>query len=298
VLPAILAYVADTIPPERRTGAMGVVGAAIGLGVLCGVGFGGFLGAVDVRLPFFATAAIGVLATLGVMVWLPESLDGDARARDLARRKQLEELGLTRARLIAGLAPLLGFSFLIQASRSALEVTIGFLVIDRFAGGPRETGILLGFGTLIGVVVQGGVRPLGARFGDRSLMLGGTGLLAVALLGIGLASQWVWVLAAGALVGVGAGLVEPTFRSELSRVGQVAQGEAQGLNGSAQSLARASAFLVFPYLYDRLSPEWVFGGAALLSVVAYALARGGLHASFPSSEARPEVATRAVSDPT
>ncbi len=283
VLPSIFAYVADAVPAEQQTRAMGLVGAGIGMGVLAGVGLGGGLGTIDLRYPFYATGAVGLCAAVAVALWVSESLTPERRAAAGRRRSELAERGVTRSRVLVGLAPFWIFSFLIQSGRSGLEITIGFLVLDRFAGGVGQTGIVLAVGTLAGVLMQGGgVRSLERRFADQRLLLAGALLLGLGLFGVGVASGFGGLLGAAVVLGLGAGLVEPTFRAQLARAATSVQGEAQGIHASTQSLARSVAFFAFPALYGLFRPELVFGIAAVLCLLGYAVARGGLER--PESE--------------
>ena len=46
------AYLADITPPEKRAQSFGLIGAAFGFGFITGPALGGFLGDIDLRLPF------------------------------------------------------------------------------------------------------------------------------------------------------------------------------------------------------------------------------------------------------
>ena len=50
------AYIADVTPPEKRAASFGMLGAAFGIGFVIGPALGGFLGGIDLRLPFWASA--------------------------------------------------------------------------------------------------------------------------------------------------------------------------------------------------------------------------------------------------
>ena len=54
------AYVADITPPEDRAKRFGLLGAMLGLGFILGPVIGGLLGAIDLRLPFFAAGALAL----------------------------------------------------------------------------------------------------------------------------------------------------------------------------------------------------------------------------------------------
>src|SRR6056297_1440221 len=53
-----LAFMADTLPPERRGQGFGMVSAAFGAGFVLGPVIGGLLGDLGARAPFFAAAAL------------------------------------------------------------------------------------------------------------------------------------------------------------------------------------------------------------------------------------------------
>lgn len=52
-LPSAMAYIADTTSEEERGGGMGMMGAAMGLGVIVGPAIGGLLGRFHFGAPFF-----------------------------------------------------------------------------------------------------------------------------------------------------------------------------------------------------------------------------------------------------
>ena len=55
-----MAYVADVTPPEKRSGAFGMIGVAFGIGFVFGPALGGVLGSVDPRLPFWVAAGLSL----------------------------------------------------------------------------------------------------------------------------------------------------------------------------------------------------------------------------------------------
>lgn len=80
------AYIADVTEPEERGKAFGMMGAAFGFGFILGPVFGGLLGEVNPRLPFFVAAGIAGLNFLYGLFILPESLPKeDRRAFSIAR---------------------------------------------------------------------------------------------------------------------------------------------------------------------------------------------------------------------
>src|SRR2546430_9101585 len=79
------AYVADVTPPQDRAARFGMLGAAFGIGFIVGPAIGGLLGAIDLRAPFWAAAALSITNFLYGVVILPESPPADRRSRVLPR---------------------------------------------------------------------------------------------------------------------------------------------------------------------------------------------------------------------
>ncbi|MCR9270565.1 MAG: TCR/Tet family MFS transporter [Hyphomonadaceae bacterium] len=80
------AYIADVTEPEDRGRAFGIMGAAFGIGFILGPVFGGLLGEINPRLPFFVAAGIAGLNFLYGWFILPESLrEEDRRDFDIVR---------------------------------------------------------------------------------------------------------------------------------------------------------------------------------------------------------------------
>src|SRR5512136_1275812 len=74
-----MAYIGDSTSEKERGGGMGVLGAAGGLGLILGPGFGGWLGGISLATPFFAAAGISLATVLLILFLLPESLPAQAR---------------------------------------------------------------------------------------------------------------------------------------------------------------------------------------------------------------------------
>ena len=281
--PAIMSYTVDITPPERRNVALGMVGAGFGLGALAGPVVGGLLSDFGYRVPFFATAGIGAFTALAVALFVRESLTPEIREETRRRRALLAGSGLGMRRIAAGLAPFLAFSLLVQTGRSGFESTIGFLVDDRLAGDAASVGFLLGGAGIAAVIVQGGaLRGLARRYSDHQLMVAGTLLQVVGLLGLGFAPSWTWLVASALVLATGSALLTPTFTAVLSRAAEDVQGEAQGLNASAQSLGRAAGPMIFTLLYQQTGTLVPYLGAALLTALGLALALRGLVPSLAS----------------
>ncbi|HTO52645.1 MAG TPA: MFS transporter [Myxococcota bacterium] len=266
VLPALFAYVADVSSDERRSAAMGLLGAGIGLGVT----FGPLLGLLTwkwlgLRAPYFVSAGIGVLNALAVSIGLPESTTPESRAQPLTR---------SFAELALPLAPFLLCGFLTQTARIAVDSTVGFFAQDALHATPEGVGMLLFAMGLAGALVQGGLlRRFSGRVSDGALFSVGAAIMALGLFCFGFAASWTGFTIAGLCVAIGFSLLSPTLNALLSRAAEASQGEAQGLNGSATAFSRVVAPLLFTSgLWPHTGAAGTYGVAALLCVAALGVA--------------------------
>src|SRR5438477_5961073 len=80
------AYVSDVVPPEKRAGAFGMIGAAFGVGFVLGPALGGLLGNSDPRLPFWVAGGLSLANAIYGYFVLPESLPSKRRRAFTLRR--------------------------------------------------------------------------------------------------------------------------------------------------------------------------------------------------------------------
>src|SRR5437899_9515916 len=85
-IPTAMAYIADVVPREKRAGAFGMVGVALGLGFILGPGIGGPLGDISPRLPFWVAAGFSLANWLYGYIFVPESLRAEHRQEFTLRR--------------------------------------------------------------------------------------------------------------------------------------------------------------------------------------------------------------------
>ncbi|HXW63518.1 MAG TPA: MFS transporter [Burkholderiaceae bacterium] len=187
------AYVADITSVEKRTPALGKLGAMFGLGFVLGPMFGGLLGQIDLRLPFFAAAGMCAINWLYGLLVLPESLPAE-------RRNPIAVERLNPFSSLAGLGRLQGVGLLVfaVAAASMAEFTLRAVWVlftgFRFGWGPRENGISLFVVGLVVIIVQGGLlRALLKSMGERKLVAAGLFSGALAYAGYGLATHG-WML--------------------------------------------------------------------------------------------------------
>jgi DHA1 family tetracycline resistance protein-like MFS transporter len=180
------AYVADITTPEKRTPALGLLGAMFGLGFVLGPVIGGVLGDIDLRLPLYAAAGLCALNWAYGLLVLPESLPPERRTP--VRFGQLNPfsslMGLTRLR---GVGPLVFAIAAASLAKLTLQSSWVLYTSFRFQWGPLQNGMSLFAVGLVAVIVQGGLlKMLLRRMGERRLVAAGlaSGAVAYALYGL------------------------------------------------------------------------------------------------------------------
>ncbi len=274
---AATAYIADVADEADRTRLFGLIGATFGAGFVVGPAIGGVLGAVGLRLPFYAAAGLSLLNfAFGVFV-LPESLAADKRrAFDWTRANPFGLLaGVARDRALARLAVAWSCTWIgLAAVQSSLVLFTGY----RFGWGPQLNGLILAAVGLFQALVEGFLlRHVTARLGERSTAMTGyaCGVLGYGLLAVAFAG---WSLVpAVALIALG-GLATPSVRAMVAGRGKGdAQGEMQGMLSAVEGLTAVVAPLATAGLFYAFTAHVLpvsFPGAPFALAAGSALVAG------------------------
>lgn len=279
-LPTAYAYVGDSTAAEDRGRGMGILGAALGVGMVLGPGFSGLLAENSLSTPFFAGAGLSLIAIAVVYFSLPESLAPEARKQstNINFRQQFSQMW-------QGLRGPLGFllflAFLASFGLTNFEGIFGIYMANRFAYGPREVGLIL---TMIGVIsaaVQGVLTgPATKRFGEETV-------IKASLIGssIGfLLMLWAFNLPT-ILITVGFyvfsnAMVRPGISSLISKQAEMGQGIAMGLNNSFMSLGRVLGPITAGFLFDiEMGLPYLSG--AVINLIGFLLCLIFLRAIVP-----------------
>lgn len=285
-----MAYVADVTPVERRSAAFGVVGVAFGLGFVLGPAFGGMLGSIDPRLPFWAAAGFSLANVLYGLLVLPESLPVERRRAFAWRRANpLGSLKLLRSHPeLFGLA---GVTFLSGLAHAVLPATFVLYAGYRYGWGTDKVGLMLALMGVGSAVVQGLlVGPVARRFGERRVLLGGLLAGTVGFVIYALAPTGA-VFMSGVLVVALWGLAPPAAQALMTRhIGPSEQGELQGANGSVMGIATMIGPGLFAGTFAYFiggGVRWHVPGAAFLLAAALLAASAMLAAQVTAKDRRP-----------
>jgi MFS transporter, DHA1 family, tetracycline resistance protein len=238
------AYVADVTKPEERSRSFGVLGAAFGLGFIFGPMIGGTLSLIDIRLPYFAAATLGLVNWLYGFFVLPESLPLDRRKPfSIAKANPFSALiALTEIRGVGGLVAVYTLTVFPQY---LLQCTWVLYNTFRFSWAPWQNGVSLFLAGIVFAIGQGAVLGIILRrFGDARTALLGLASSGLAYLFYGLAFQG-WMMYAIMLGNVLGSLASPALQGIISKaVDPREQGVTMGSLSSINSMMGVIAPLV------------------------------------------------------
>lgn len=273
------AYLADVTPPERRARAMGLVGAAFGLGFVVGPAIGGLSSRLGEAGPGLVAAALTGANFVFGWFWLPET-----RVQPTAAPTSSAAPAHWKA--LAAPFGVIG--------ASTLAFTVMYVVFPLYAERAlhydrHQVAYLFVLIGLITAIVQGGmVGRLVHRWGEPRLMAAGSVLLAVGLAVIPLSSsasvpdrlRLPVLLGALFLLGFGPGLVGPSVTGYVSRLTpKEEQGRALGTLTGVSAIARVVGPIMAGTVNQYSGSQAAFLVAAAAALVA-GVATAGLRLSI------------------
>ncbi|HVH79900.1 MAG TPA: MFS transporter [Stellaceae bacterium] len=286
---AAQAYIADVTPPEKRAKGMGMIGAAFGMGFIIGPALGGVvagnnLATADLRTPGLIACGLSLIALLGVLFVLKESLPAGLPPRPRKGRFAALREALGRP----ALARLLAVFFLAILAFGGMEAVFALWAMAQYGWGPAQIGYLFTYIGVVSAVMQGGlIGKLTARFGEEKLLVAGLVLIALGLLAIPAAHDLPILIVAVTCLALGMGAMQPSLNSLISRrAGADEQGEVMGVAQSVASLSRVLGPLFAGALFagfGRNSPFLV----GMVLVIAAAAMSWRLPPAEPAATPRP-----------
>ncbi len=263
------ACLADITAPPDRSRAMGLAGAALGVGFVAGplIGFALTRAGAGVHVPVYLAAVLAVCSTVLAWRWLPETLPRDRRETDPFRRRHLNPLAPLAATVSrAALRPLAVAALLTNFAMAGLRALFAVFAAVQLQFAPAQIYGVMGFLGLMMVVAQGGlVRPAVSRWGDRGTLLVGLTISAAGFFAVSLSAATSHLYLAVGITAIGVGLSLPTMASLVSRLSAShEQGAMLGATQAAGALGQVLGPLWAGWMFDLIGPGAPFASGGLL----------------------------------
>ena len=270
------AYISDVTDESSRGQALGLIGAAFGLGFILGPVTGGLLSQFGYGVPAFFAAGLTAVNLLAVYFLLPESLTAETKARlaEQPHRPIIDIRGMAEALRHPRVGPLLWLRLDTGLAFSMFETGFSLWALKALGLTAQGNGLVLGYVGVLSVLIQGlGIGQLTRRFSDARLIVGAIVLGGVSLMAWSVSPTVAVLLVVMVPLALGLAVSNTIQQSALSKsVYPEEVGGVFGLSTSILGLTRIVAPVLAAVLLDRFG-TWspgVFAGLTVLLIAPYA----------------------------
>ncbi|WP_166503959.1 MFS transporter [Carboxydothermus islandicus] len=254
-----MAYIADTTTEDERAKSMGLMEAAMGIGMILGPMLGGFLSEFGLPVPFFFAAGMAFITFIFSSLFLKEPVNHKSTHRDSTSFSNAFSIGWVFYLL----------AFLANFAIASHEATIAFYGSDTSGLNHTQMGLLFTIMGIAGTISQG---ILVNRFikavGEAATLATGLIISALAIAVIPFSHGFGLIALFSSLFYIGTSLATPCINSLLSRQTKKGYGSVMGLLNSAGSLGRIIGPTSGGALYHYVGAAFPFWTASLLFLFA------------------------------
>lgn len=237
-LPTAMAFIGDSTEEHERGGGMGIVGAAMGVGMVLGPGIGGIMGGASLQAPFFLSAALSLLAMTLIWFFLPESLPAEKRIFAVKGFRG-PQLGTMWTALFGPIGFLFVLAFLHNFAMTNFEGIYAYYAEERYGYTAQTIGFILTIVGLVSAVVQGVLTGIATRkWGDVAVVKVSLFASIFGFLLMLIATNLSTVILMTSLFILSNAMLRPAVSSLISKRAESGQGVAMGLNNAFMSLGR------------------------------------------------------------
>lgn len=230
--------------------------AAERLGFILGIGLGGYIGALGIRIPFMVASGLALLnAGYGYFV-LPESLPKEHR-RNFTWKRANPLASLKRLADFSAIAGLVSAFTLVYIAQKAIESVLPFFLVEKFnwtLSSISSLGIFIG---VLLISIQGGlIRWIIPKFGQKKSIVAGLLFYAIGLILIAFANYG-WLMYVYMIPYCLGGISGPALQGLItSKVPANEQGELQGALTSLTSVTTIIGPLLMTSIFAHFtSPQ-------------------------------------------
>lgn len=261
------AGIADGSDEESRTVALGHLSAVQSGGLIAGPFIGGLVASQwGSEWVGWIAMTLSLIGVIGVWIW------GEfATSEKVGTRRKFGFGPLVRE--FPRLLPLILLAGTAWFSLAALEGTFGRLLNATWGYGEFEFGILFGFESVVGLVVQAfALKWLVKHFKERNMLWGGYVLQGIGLAMTPFVPNLAGLFAASLCYAFGLSVANPTVNGLCSKaVSEERQGEVFGVIQSARSVGFMLGPLIGGALFDRWNAlPYLFAGGICITVAFFA----------------------------
>jgi DHA1 family multidrug resistance protein-like MFS transporter len=269
LMPTAMAYVSDVTTPEKRGQGMGILGAAMGLGIVVGPGIGGWLGEIDLSIPFIVAGIAATIAGVLSIIILPESYPKEKRERDTQLEdgtKRDNQFVIMWKAINSPVGFLLILVFIMSFGLANFQSIFGYYSMHRYNYNPSQVGLIILLVGVVGTVVQGLlVGRLTKRFGEEKVVTSSLLISAVGFVLMTLATNFTLVLLTTSIFFLGNSLLRPSLNSFISKLAGNRQGLVMGLNNSFLSLGNVAGPILAGIFFEiNIHIPYIFGAIIML----------------------------------
>ncbi|UAC48973.1 MFS transporter [Bacillus aquiflavi] len=268
LMPTAMAYVSDVTAEEKRGQGMGLLGAAMSLGIVIGPGIGGWLAEFDLSYPFIFAGIAATLAGVLSITILPESYPKEARQANKLEHdeEKIGQITLMKTTLLSPVGFLLFLVFIMSFGLANFQAIFGYYSMERYSFGPQQVGLIILLTGVIGTMIQGGVvGKLISSFGEERVVKGSLLLSAIGFVLMTLAPSLPWVLMTTSIFFIGNSILRPAVNTFISKLAGRRQGMVMGLNNSFLSLGNVAGPIIAGTLFEwNIHIPYIFGALVML----------------------------------
>jgi DHA1 family multidrug resistance protein-like MFS transporter len=237
-LPTAMAFIGDSTEEHERGGGMGIVGAAMGVGMVLGPGIGGMMGTQSLQAPFFFSAVLSFVSVILIWIFLPESHPAEKRSTNAKKFRGPDMVAMWKA-LFTPIGFLLLLAFLHNFALTNFEGIYAYYAEARYGYDSKTIGIILTIVGLVSAVVQGVLTGMATRkWGDAAVVKASLFASIFGFLLMLTAYDLFTVVLMTSLFILSNSMLRPAVSSLISKRAASGQGAAMGMNNAYMSLGR------------------------------------------------------------
>lgn len=266
-MPTAMAYIGDITSIEKRASSMGLIGAAMGMGMIFGPALGGMLSDISLSFPFFFAAGLAGLNGVSLILFVKESLPPEKRTS--TGKHMLPGFSLLQG-LKTPLATILLVIMMVSLAEAIHHATFALFMEAKLSMGSKEIGWAFMSAGLVSIGVQGIlVGRIVKYLGEETMIKIGIIIIIFSFILLLKYSYNLYnVILYMGLFAIGIGLIRPSVTTVVSKQALIEQGRYMGIMQGFDSLGRVIGPTLGGFVLD-LNLHYPYSLSILISSIAF-----------------------------